>query len=330
MHFYPSCELLSSEAPLGIFQQYKLHTFNDIWSNPNSDCLIITRNNTILGFIIIQVCSNRPTINTVQLICINPRVEKANTINIGAYLIGSYLYITKISTYEQVGVLEVAKNFRNIVAFCFYNKIGFNINFNYSECMHGLLPMAMELNTYSIDDIFNIITNKIRIKKHEICQYKNKAIQNEIISLNELIYYCKMIHFNGENNLSGNQNNFFSFIKPSVGHDHYLNKKHKRMLIKRYLSPDEEIKSLPEVVEILENKLQVVLNSIDITPQSSPSRSSKRNFDSIQSSPSRSSKRNSIQSSPSLRPSKRNFDFDSIQSSPSLRRSKRITHKHKN
>ena len=128
------------------------------------DSLIQQRLDMIYGFIIVEKgeCKYRPNVYTVNLICSQMKGG-------GSVLLGAYLYMIKRNTQiQQMGLLELAGGFTNVVGLCAYSKFGFLPNITYlgADCFSdtGNLPMSVDLDEIESDEIINVVLGKKNIK----------------------------------------------------------------------------------------------------------------------------------------------------------------------
>jgi len=109
-------------------------------------------------------------------------------------LMGLYVYtIKKTPKMSQWGILEVAGNYTNISAFCLYHKFGFqHESYLIDDCFPGNsignLPMILDISELTIKDIIDIVTNKLKLPKHDICNIKDNVLQNKIALYTKIKY----------------------------------------------------------------------------------------------------------------------------------------------
>ena len=147
----------------------------------------------IYGMMVIQKgeCVKYPELYAINLIC-------ANRNNISKYLLGLYLYTIKINPkYFQWGILELADKYTNTEGLCSYSKFGFYhdeglIEDCFPDKAKGNLPMMVDLDMFSsANDIIDIVTDKVKLRKHELCNVKDKILQNKIAKYLNIAYVLK-------------------------------------------------------------------------------------------------------------------------------------------
>lgn len=144
----------------------------------------------IYGMIVVQKgeCIKYPKIYAINLICANKR-------NISKYLLGLYLYVIKKNknTIPQWGLLELGGNYTNLSGYCAYQKFGFTHDPNLiNNCFHddekGNLPMSVDVDRFSIDDIFKIIKDEISLPKDELCNINIKDNRKRLLQYKIALY----------------------------------------------------------------------------------------------------------------------------------------------
>jgi len=111
----------------------------------------------IVGFLIAQKgeCRKYPNAYSVNLICAREK-------GISSMLMGCYLYcIKRHPQYTQKGLLELAGQYNNLNGFCAYRKMGYVFDpdiytdncLSFSDAGDDLLPMSLDLDAMSIEDI---------------------------------------------------------------------------------------------------------------------------------------------------------------------------------
>ena len=149
---------------------------------------INTRLQDIYGMMVVQKgeCIKYPQIYAINLIC-------ANKPNISKYLLGLYICtIKKTPELPQFGLLEVGGNYTNVAAYCAYQKFGFYhdeslIDDCFPDNARDNLPMIVDIDMFSFDDIFQIIKGKINLPKDDLC-YITGNVQNKIAIYQKIKY----------------------------------------------------------------------------------------------------------------------------------------------
>lgn len=149
----------------------------------------------IYGMMVIQKgeCVKYPELYAINLICVNRN-------NISKYLLGLYLYTIKINPkYFQWGILELASKYINTEGLCSYSKFGFYhdevlIEDCFPDKAKGNLPMMVDLHMFSsVNDIIDIVTGRVALRKHELCNIKDKKLQQKIARYLNLAYGLKYL-----------------------------------------------------------------------------------------------------------------------------------------
>jgi len=161
----------------------------------------------ICGFLISEQgeCPKYPDACSVKLICANVR-------GISSLLLGCYMYAIKLHPeFMQIGLLELANGLDNLNGFCAYRKMGFVIDPDIftGNCLTynvDMLPMSVQLDPMSLDDIIRHSTTSITIDE-PICN-RNYGVSPpldkdpEVIAFRGLIknfyklYYAATMFFN--------------------------------------------------------------------------------------------------------------------------------------
>ena len=110
-------------------------------------------------------CHEYPDIWTVRLICATPGTKDART------LLGLYCFALK-TIRQPIGLLEVAKSYNNLQAYCLYAKFRFEEAYNY-EGWQGCakfthMPLVVNLHYLQIKDIIQIVSGE-RYFKNKLC-----------------------------------------------------------------------------------------------------------------------------------------------------------------
>ena len=143
----------------------------------------------IYGMMVVQKgeCIQFPEIYAINLIC-------ANREGISKFLLGLYLYtIKKTPKISQWGILELAGKYTNIAGYCAYQKFGFQhdpdlVNNCFPDNATNNLPMIVDIDMFTTNDIISIVTDKIKIPKDELCTIKNKELQKKIATYQNIEY----------------------------------------------------------------------------------------------------------------------------------------------
>jgi len=194
------CSIYDADVnPLGIQPAYTQTSLRNIFIESDSDmCIIETDTGEVAGFIIVQKCIAIPQRVLVELICVKPNIKLTSNMPFSMYLLGIYLYTIKQNPhqFDQIGILEVAKNFLNKPAFCFYSKFGFTLNtkeygfFNghltktkliskeqHNKCLsYGLIAMTVNLDKLTTKIIIDLIRGNRKMRKPELCSYSDKKL----------------------------------------------------------------------------------------------------------------------------------------------------------
>lgn len=162
----------------------------------------------IYGMMVVQKgeCIKYPQIYAINLIC-------ANKPNISKFLLGLYMCtIKKTPNLPPYGLLEVGGNYTNVSAYCAYQKFGFNheeqlIDNCFPDDARGNLPMVVDIDMFSLDDIFKIIKDEINLPKDDLC-YIRGNLQEKIATYQKIKYvlenqpnYSYLRNFYDENKL---------------------------------------------------------------------------------------------------------------------------------
>jgi hypothetical protein len=151
-------------------------------NNPNVDIIFLInelnkKTDKIIGFLISVKgeCARLKDTHSISLIC-STKAPGSGTI-----LLGAYLYSIK-QIGQEYGILDLAKGFVNISAYCAYQKFGFNYVSAldlYNNCypvedgLYDNLPMVVSIASLSYDDIYNIIKGSKKLPKNFLCNVKD-------------------------------------------------------------------------------------------------------------------------------------------------------------
>ena len=143
----------------------------------------------IYGMIVVQKgeCIQYSDSYAINLICANKK-------DISKYLMGLFLFTIKKSKHiSPFGLLETAGGYTNVEALCLYEKFGFKHNSHLidncfpSDIGHNL-PMIVNMNDLSVEDIFAIIRDKTKLQKDAVC-YVRGNIQDKIATYKKILYF---------------------------------------------------------------------------------------------------------------------------------------------
>lgn len=151
-------------------------------NNANVDIIFLInelnkKTDKIIGFLISVKgeCARLQDTHSISLIC-TTKVPGS-----GSILLGAYLYSIK-QIGQEYGILDLAKGFVNISAYCAYQKFGFNYDHSldlYNNCypeedgLYDNLPMVVSTASLSYDDIYNIIKGSKKLPKNPLCNVKD-------------------------------------------------------------------------------------------------------------------------------------------------------------
>lgn len=234
-----------------IGERYGIHAVREGFNlNENYDIIVIAnpeikkkerfqdKINEIYGMMVVQKgeCRKLPEIYAINLIC-------ANRKDISKYLLGFYLYVIKKqpNIHKPFGILELAGKYTNISGYCAYQKFGFNHNSQliedcFMDANKDNLPMIVDLDMFSTQDIIDIVTDKITLKKDELCYMSSdKKLQNKIAIYQNIQYTL--------NNL----NDYVSIYKFCKNNEHYIHEMYRELGI----YPDYMVRSKIEPNYIL-------------------------------------------------------------------------------
>jgi hypothetical protein len=146
----------------------------------------------IYGMMVVQKgeCIKFPEIYAINLIC-------ANREGISKFLLGLYLYtIKKTPKISQWGILELADKYNNIAGYCAYQKFGFQhdpdlINNCFPDNAKDNLPMIVDIDMFTTENIISIVTDKLKIPKDNLCTITNKELQKKIAIYQNIEYTLK-------------------------------------------------------------------------------------------------------------------------------------------
>jgi hypothetical protein len=114
-----------------------------------------------------------------------------------AVLLGAYCYALK-SIASNIGLLEVARDYTNLKAYCLYEKFGFTETYKRQnwptatgrfECpkFDYILSMYTDLSDFSLDDIVTIAaSNRGKTAKSPICASKDSPARQRLLIRNNL------------------------------------------------------------------------------------------------------------------------------------------------
>lgn len=109
-------------------------------------------------------CAKKPNTMSVNLIC-----SREDTSMKGFYLLAAMMCCVKASKYDQEVVLELAGKYTNIQGFKSYTRVGFDRDDQLfgDDCFKDIsnLPMSVNVDPLTIDDIITYVTNKRGIQK---------------------------------------------------------------------------------------------------------------------------------------------------------------------
>lgn len=129
---------------------------SEINKNPDYDIIYAVRGYTLVGVLITKKgeCKAFPHIHSVYLVC-------SKESGLGTVLVGAYLYC---ATYidHNVGILEIAGDYKNTKAFFSYSKMGFEPSyFLYGEgCFTNCMPMMVIIDKNTRSQIVERVTAK--------------------------------------------------------------------------------------------------------------------------------------------------------------------------
>ena len=155
------------------------------------DKSITDKLNDVYGMIVVQKgeCIQYGTSYAINLLC-------TNKINISKYLMGLFLFTIKKSkskNLSQLGLLETAGGYTNVEALCLYEKFGFKhdnslINNCFPSDKAYNLPMIVNLDMFSVENIFDIIRDKLKLQKDALC-YIRGNLQDKIATYKKILYF---------------------------------------------------------------------------------------------------------------------------------------------
>jgi hypothetical protein len=167
-------------------------------NNANVDIIFLInelnkKTDKIIGFLISVKgeCARLQDTHSISLIC-TTKVPGSGTI-----LLGAYLYSIK-QIGQEYGILDLAKGFVNISAYCAYQKFGFNyvpaLDL-YNNCypvedgLYDNLPMVVSIASLSYDDIYNIIKGSKKLPKNPLCNVKDNQNVHAFIEKVKFVDY---------------------------------------------------------------------------------------------------------------------------------------------
>ena len=124
----------------------------------------------------------------------------------GAYLISLFLFSVivgaQMGKWPPIGVLELARGYKNTAGLCLYTKFGFRVDASIrsSECFEDYhnLPHIADFRSYDLDDtkqkMINLLTSKTPIDpfyRHPLCYIKHADLQTALailLNLRESFY----------------------------------------------------------------------------------------------------------------------------------------------
>jgi len=107
--------------------------------------------------------------------------DKLKSVPIGTVLLSAYLIASKLHNHE-FAILEVAGGYKNIKAYCLYDRFGFieNIDIKNETCfdLEDTIPMIADLKKISIEQIINTLNRSNGgITSHDsLCSIKDKSL----------------------------------------------------------------------------------------------------------------------------------------------------------
>jgi hypothetical protein len=177
----------------------------------------------VCAFIIVQLaeCQRKPNTVSVKLICGKPLsfYQDLGIPQFKAYiLLGAYLYCIKNTTYDQLGILELAGGYTNPAGFMSYTKLGFNYDKSLTtgvDCFDDIfnLPMSVNLVKMTPETIINLVgdVTERRIDNiddptmlYKLKPYKNTKA-NELIllqNISNILYRLELGTVNGKSAIS--------------------------------------------------------------------------------------------------------------------------------
>ena len=146
------------------------------------DVIVLLKNKTIVGFLAVLKgeCAVYNTTLALQLVCAKSD-DKLKSVPIGTILLSAYLIASKLHNHE-FAILEVAGGYKNIKAFCLYDRYGFieDISIKKYDCFdqEDTIPMIADLKQISIEQIFNTLnrSNGGIISHDSLCSIKDKSL----------------------------------------------------------------------------------------------------------------------------------------------------------
>lgn len=146
------------------------------------DVIVLFKKKTIVGFLAVLKgeCSVYNTTLALQLVCAKSD-DKLKSVPIGTVLLSAYLIASKLHNHE-FAILEVAGGYKNIKAFCLYDRFGFieDMSIKKKDCfsLEDTIPMIADLKQISIEQIFNTLNRgNGGITSHDsLCSIKDKSL----------------------------------------------------------------------------------------------------------------------------------------------------------
>ena len=185
----------------------------------------------VCAFIIVELaeCRRKPNTVSVKLICGKPLswYEDLGIPQFKAYiLLGAYLYCIKNTTYDQLGILELAGGYTNPAGFMSYTKLGFNYDKSLTtglDCFDDILnlPMSVNLVKMTPETIIKLAGDRTDRRVDNIDDptmlYKlkpyRKAKENELIllqNISNILYRLELGTVNGKSAID-----YYTNVKPS-------------------------------------------------------------------------------------------------------------------